>query len=196
MREKVVGDVLSELASSVDEHGSLVAVAPADWIICFVPGLQRQWWHRLVTSRHKHVFAMRAVSGDNWLLVEPWWTRLMITVLSPADALKFLNWGATGDMLRVRESIPGRASQLRGWSNCAVLTAYVLGRPSWAWSPSGLYNELLRDRETRPVTLDRLVQTHAALARCQRLSATAPVTAARRQAVPLPPEGPLSPALP
>ena len=41
---KVVSDVPPDLANSLDENGSLVTVDPADWIVCFVPGLQRQWW--------------------------------------------------------------------------------------------------------------------------------------------------------
>jgi hypothetical protein len=59
LRPKVVGDVPPDLANNIDEDGSLVTVDPADWIVCFVPGLRRQWWHRFVHNRHKHVFAMR-----------------------------------------------------------------------------------------------------------------------------------------
>ena len=153
----VVGDVPPCLANMIDENGSPVTVDPVDWFICFVPGLQRQWWHRFVHHKHKHVFAIRPTSTGSWLLVEPWWTRMMVTVLPPADAVKFLQWGATGDILRVREAIPGRASQLRGWSNCAVLTAFVLGRSSRAWTPHGLYRELLREGETRHVNVEQLL---------------------------------------
>lgn len=156
-RLKVVSDDLPGLTIRVDENGSPVKVDPVDWFICFVPGLQRQWWHRLVHRRHTHVFAMRPTSAGNWLLVEPWWTRMMVTVLPPADAVKFLQWGAMGDVLRVREAIPGRASQLRGWSNCAVLTSFVLGRPSWSWTPHGLYRELLRETDTRRVNVEQLL---------------------------------------
>jgi len=154
---KVVDDVPSDLANSADEHGSLVTVDPVDWIICFVPGLKRQWWHRFVHHKHKHVFAMRPTNTGSWLLVEPWWTRMMVTILPPADAVKFLRWGGTGDILRVRESVPGRASQLRGWSNCAVLSAFLLGRSSWAWTPHGLYRQLLREKSTRRGNVKQLL---------------------------------------
>lgn len=170
MHTHVVRDDLSDLAKCVDECGSLVTVDPVDWIVCFVPGLQRQWWHRLVRHKHKHVFAMRPVSVGKWLLVEPWWTRLMITILSPADAIRFLRWGATGDMLKVRESVPGKASQMRGWSNCAVLTAFLLGRTSWAWTPNGLYRELLRDEATRRVNAEQLLVDQFATVASQHLS--------------------------
>ncbi len=153
----VVCDVPPDLANIIDMHGSLVTVAPADWIICFVPGLRRQWWHRFVNHRHKHVFAMRPTSTGSWLLVEPWWTRMMVTILPPADAVKFLRWGATGDILRVREAVPGKASQIRGWSNCAVLSAFLLGRSSWAWTPHGLYRELLRETSTRIENVEKLL---------------------------------------
>jgi hypothetical protein len=156
-RLKMVGEGLPGLTIKVDENGSPVKVDPVDWFICFVPGLQRQWWHRFVHRKHTHVFAMRPTSEGNWLLVEPWWSRMMVTVLPPADAVKFLQWGAMGDVLRVREAIPGNASQLRGWSNCAVLTSFVLGRPSWTWTPHGLYRELLREKDTRRVNVAQLL---------------------------------------
>ncbi len=31
-----------DLSHSVDQNGSLVTVPPAEWLICFVPGLQKQ----------------------------------------------------------------------------------------------------------------------------------------------------------
>ena len=147
--QQVVSGVPADLANSADENGSLVTLAPVEWIICFVPGLQAQWWHRFVFSKHKHVFAMRPTNTGSWILVEPWWSRMMVTVLPPADAVKFLRWGGTGDILRVREAVPGHASQVRGWSNCAVLTAFVLGRRSFTWTPHGLYRQLLREKDTR-----------------------------------------------
>jgi hypothetical protein len=172
-------DNLSDLAKCVDQCGSLVTVDPVDWIVCFVPGLQRQWWHRLVRHKHKHVFAMRPLGVGNWLLVEPWWTRLMITILPPADATRFLRWGATGDMLQVRECVPGKASQIRGWSNCAVLTAFLLGRPSWAWTPNGLYRELLRDEATRRVNAEQLLVDQFATVASRHLSDSVTMGAGR-----------------
>lgn len=156
-REKAISGVAPDLTTSIDENGSLVTQGPADWIICFVPGLQRQWWHRFVDRRHTHVFAMRPTNTGGWLLVEPWWSRMMVTILPPADAVKFLRWGGAGDILRVREAIPGTASQFRGWSNCAVLAAFVLGRSSWTWTPHGLYRQLLRETATRRESVERLL---------------------------------------
>jgi len=155
--QQVVTDVPADLANSADENGSLVTLAPVEWIICFVPGLQAQWWHRFVFSKHKHVFAMRPTNTGSWILVEPWWSRMMVTVLPPADAVKFLRWGGTGDILRVREAVPGHASQVRGWSNCAVLTAFVLGRRSFTWTPHGLYRQLLREKDTRREGVENLL---------------------------------------
>ncbi|BAI99112.1 hypothetical protein Sj15T_31950 [Sphingobium sp. TA15] len=157
LHQKAVPGVPRDLANSIDENGSLVTVPPVDWIVCFVPGLQSQWWHRFVLSKHKHVYAMRPTSTGSWLLVEPWWTRMMVTILPPADAVKFLRWGGTGDILRVREAVPGHASQLRGWSNCAVLTAFVLGRRSWTWTPHGLFRRLLRETSTRRENVEDLL---------------------------------------
>jgi AefR-like transcriptional repressor, C-terminal domain len=157
---KVVNDVPLDLVNGTDRNGSLVTVDPVDWIICFVPGLKRQWWHRFVHPCHKHVFAMRPINTGSWLLVEPWWTRMMVTILPPADAVKFLRWGGTGDILRVREAVPGDANQIRGWSNCAVLIAFVLGRSSRTWTPHGLYLELLREKGTQRQDVEQLLVDH------------------------------------
>lgn len=119
--------VPDDLLLSMDENGSLVTVPPAEWIVCFVPGLKKQWWHKFVNGRHKHCYAMRPTGTGSWVLVEPWWTRLMVTVLPSTDAVRFLRWGAAGDMLRITEAVPGKGNQLRGWSNCAVLMSFLLG---------------------------------------------------------------------
>lgn len=133
-----------------DEHGSPVSLEPADWLVFFVPGLQRQWWHPFAHERHKHCFVMRR-GGTGYLLVEPWWRRMMISTLTAAQARKFLIWGARGDVLLVRENIPGAGSQVRGWMTCAALTSYLLGRNYCVWTPHGLYRRLLREQGVRRV---------------------------------------------
>ncbi|HEX5476357.1 MAG TPA: TetR/AcrR family transcriptional regulator C-terminal domain-containing protein [Burkholderiales bacterium] len=153
----VVPGVPVDLSHSVDQYGSLVTVPPAEWLICFVPGLQKQWWHRFVNAKHKHVFAMRPTDTASWILVEPWWTRLMVTLLPSADAVKFLRWGASGDILRVREAVPGRGNQARGWSNCAVLSSFVLGRASHTWTPHGLYRQLCREKDVKHENVEELI---------------------------------------
>jgi hypothetical protein len=137
--------LLAELSSQIDAYGTLVTMEPADWLVCFVPGLKPEWWHRFAHTKHQHVFAVRPAKAGNWLLVESWKHRLHVQVLELTEVQKFFRWAALGDVLRVREHVPGLAWQARGWSNCAVLTALVLGRRSWSWTPHGLYEELLRE---------------------------------------------------
>lgn len=144
----------------VDADGSPVTLPEAEWLICFVPGLRQQWWHRFAHARHKHVFAIRRLENGSWLLVEPWWTRLMVNVLTFEQALKFLRWGDSGHILKVRESIPGRGTQMRGWSNCAVLMAFLLGRSYWTWTPDGLYRRLVADAGVQSVDLLPLLVEH------------------------------------
>jgi hypothetical protein len=136
---------LAKLAGQIDAYGTLVTLEPADWFVCFVPGLKREWWHRLAHPKHQHVFAVRPARAGTWLLVESWKHRLHVQVLDSTEIQQFLRWGSLGDVLRVREHVPGRAWQARGWSNCAVLTALILGRRSWSWTPHGLYRQLLRE---------------------------------------------------
>ncbi|PNG59912.1 hypothetical protein WDL1CHR_04477 [Variovorax sp. WDL1] len=152
--------VPDELAIEIDANGSPVTIQEAHWFICFVPGLQRQWWHPFANPRHKHVFALRMIDDHTWLLVEPWWTRLMVNVLTLDEAVKFLRWGAAGDILQVREAIPGRGSQVRGWSNCTVLVSFLLGRSYWTWTPHGLFRRLKADPGVKSVDLSRFLREH------------------------------------
>jgi hypothetical protein len=99
----------------------------------------------LVNKRHKHVFAMRPAGKGEWTLFEPWWHRLMTATITLEQARKFLLWGARGDVLLVREAIPGVGGQVRGWMTCAALASYLLGRSYWVWTPHGLYKLLLRE---------------------------------------------------
>lgn len=150
-----VGIVSDDLATEVDCHGSPVSIPAADWLVCFVPGLQKQWWHRFANRRHQHVFAIRMLADGSWLLVESWWTRMLVSVLTLDEALKFLRWGAAGDILQVREAVPGRGNQLRGWSNCAVMMAFMLGRAYRTWTPHGLYRRLLAEQGVHAIDLMR-----------------------------------------
>jgi len=142
----------------IDKDGSPVTLEPGSWFVCFVPGLQKQWWHRFVNKRHKHVFAMRPVGPGEWTLFEPWWHRLLTATITSEQARKFLVWGARGDVLLVREAIPGRGSQVRGWMTCAALSSYLLGRPYWVWTPHGLYKLLLREPHVCQVDVSVLLK--------------------------------------
>jgi transcriptional repressor AefR-like protein len=152
--------VPDELAIEIDQDGSPVSMAPVEWFVCFVPGLQKQWWHRFTDPRHKHVFALRMVSDDHWILFEPWWTRIMNTMLTLDEAVKFLRWGGIGSVLRVKELIPGDGSQTRGWANCAVLVSLLLGRSYWTWTPHGLYQALSRERDVEEIDVPEFLESH------------------------------------
>lgn len=130
---------------ALNPDGSLVQLEAGSWFVCFVPGIEKQWWHPFVHRTHKHVFAIRPIGHDEWTVFEPWWTRLLTATIGTAQAMRFLQWGAEGDVLLVRESIPGHGSQLRGWMNCAALATYLLGRPYRVWTPHGLYRRLLKE---------------------------------------------------
>lgn len=146
----------------IDANGCPVTLEAAEWLVCFVPGLQKQWWHGLVNAKHKHVFAMRMVDENTWLIMEPWWTRNMVNVLSFDQAVKYLRWAATGDIIKVREAIPGRGSQTRGWSNCAVMVSFLLGRRYRTWSPHGLYKRLKAEQDAQIVDVSRLLVDYCA----------------------------------
>lgn len=142
----------------VDKDGSPVTLEPGSWFVCFVPGLAKQWWHPFVNKLHKHVFAMRPAGRGEWTLFEPWWHRLLTATITTEAAKKFLIWGARGDVLLVREAIPGHGSQVRGWMNCAALSSYLLGRAYWVWTPHGLYKRLLREPNVCHVDVSALLR--------------------------------------
>jgi len=166
------GRDLEAIELEIDEHGSPVTLEAGGWYVCFVPGLKKQWWHRFVHNKHKHVFAMRPAGNGEWTLFEPWWHRLLTATITAEQARKFLLWGARGDVLHVREAIPGHGSQIRGWMTCAALAAYLLGRKYWVWTPHGLYKLLLHEPNVCRVDVSRLVKLHAAkLAEASRVIA-------------------------
>lgn len=151
-REPVLDDIV------LDEHGSPIHLSPERWIIGFVPGLKPQWWHRLAHPTHKHVFGLKTTDGVHWTLFEPWWTRIMVSTVSAEKAVKFLHWAARGDALSVKEEIPGRASQVRLWMNCAALMSFLLGRPYRVWTPNGLFRRLSAEVDTVPLDVNEIIR--------------------------------------
>lgn len=98
------------------------------------------------------------VGQDQWVIYESWWNRIMVTTLGIDEAVKFLRWGATGSILKVRERIPGDGSQARGWANCAVQISLMLGRPYWTWTPHGLYRRLAAEPGVETVDLAKFLE--------------------------------------
>jgi hypothetical protein len=127
------------------EPVSLLQREPGEWIVCFVPAIDRQWWHRYLPSKMKHCYALKPEGVDRWLIFEPWWSRLLLAVATDEEAKVFLAWGRRGKMLRVREHVPGRSSQMRVWMSCAALVAHLLGRNYWVWTPKQLYERLRKE---------------------------------------------------
>lgn len=144
----------------VDANGAPVTLDAKEWLVCFVPGLRPQWWHPFVHKAHKHVFALYPNEDSSWTLFEPWWSRLLVTTITTDQAIQFLRWAAMGDVLLVREAVPGRGSQMRGWANCAVLTAFLLGRCYRVWSPNALYRKLKRETDAKQIDLDTFLGRH------------------------------------
>lgn len=142
----------------LNPDGSLVRLEPGSWFVCFVPGIEREWWHPFAHHLHKHTLALRPEHDDCWTLFEPWWTRLEVAMVTTRQARKYLLWGSEGDVLLAREAVPGRGGQVRGWMNCAALVAYLLGRPYWVWTPHRLYRRMIRESGMCPVDASRLLE--------------------------------------
>jgi hypothetical protein len=151
------GSTVTYTELTVDHNGSPVSFEEADWLIYFVPGLVEHWWHPFVHEAHQHVFAIRRAGRDRWTLFDPWRHRLLTATITTEQARQFLLWGARGDVLLARESIPGRGSQVRGWMTCAALVSYLLGRPYWVWTPHRLFKLLLREPNVSRVDVSALL---------------------------------------
>lgn len=143
----------------LNPDGSLVLLEPGSWFVCFVPPIDKQWWHPFLHRVHKHVFALRPALDGDWTVFEPWWTRLMVATITPLQAVKFLRWGAMGDVLLVKEGVPGGSSQIRGMMTCAALAAHMLGRTYFVWTPHQLYKRLLREPTVCRVDVSVLLET-------------------------------------
>jgi hypothetical protein len=147
---------------SVDENGAPVTFEAARWLVCFVPGLRGQFWHRFVHKTHKHVLMLKPNPDGTWTLFEPWWTRLLVRTISTDQAVRFLTWAAMGDALLVEEDVPGRGNQFRGWANCVSLAVFVLGRAYCVWSPHSLFKRLRSEQRTQIIDVADFVDRYFA----------------------------------
>lgn len=127
------------------------------WIVGFVPPTDRRFWHKLCHRKHKHAFAIKREGPNRWTLFEPWWTRLWVQTVDDAKAIQFLTWARRGDALKVKEYVPGKSSQLRGWMSCAALISHLLGRSYRVWTPHQLYRRLLREPGVERVDLIAMI---------------------------------------
>lgn len=139
-------------------EGGIVPFPANLWYVGFVPALDRRLWHSLVHPRHTHCFALRP-AGREWLVIEPWWARAPLNIISTAQASRFFLWAEQGDMLLAREETPGRSSQLRGVMTCAALLAHMLGRPYHVITPNALFHRLDREPDTLRIDAARYRST-------------------------------------
>ncbi len=151
-------DIVRSEPLKLHSDGSLVALEPGSWFVCFVPPIDCQWWHPFLHRVHKHVFALRPEPNGAWTVFEPWWTRLLTATITSDQARKFLCWGARGDVLLVREAIPGASSQLRGMMTCGALVSHLLGRRYMVWTPHQLYRILRKEPNVCHVDVSALLR--------------------------------------
>jgi hypothetical protein len=90
---------LEEVKLSLNPDGTLIRLEPGSWFVCFVPAITKEWWHGLLHPKHTHVFAIRPERDGTWTVFEPSWTRLLVATITTEQAIKFLIWGAKGDVL-------------------------------------------------------------------------------------------------
>ena len=138
--------------------GSLVLIEPRSWFVCFVPPIDKQWWHPFFHRIHKHVFALRLERNGERTIFEPWWTRILVATITTHQALKFLRWGRMGDVLLLREDVPGHSGQVRGWMSCGALVAHMLGRTYCVWTPHQLYRRLIREPHVCRIDVSALLK--------------------------------------
>jgi hypothetical protein len=151
--------VTTELKLNPD--GSIIDLAPAFWLVCVVPPIEPQWWHRFVHRQHKHCFAIKEEANGLWTIFEPWWTRVLLATITPSQAKTYLTWAARGDVFLVKAAVPGNSSQLRGMLTCGALVAHMLGRTDFVWTPHQLYKKLVADPSVKKVDLAAVLERRA-----------------------------------
>jgi hypothetical protein len=150
----------------LNPDGSIIELAPAHWLVCIVPPIEIQWWHRFVHRHHKHCFAIKREPNGLWTLFEPWWTRVLLASITTPQAAQYLTWATHGDVFLVKAEIPGKSSQLRGMMTCGALIAHMLGRTDMVWTPHQLYKRLVVDPNVESVpknTLQAIIQGSSSL---------------------------------
>jgi hypothetical protein len=141
----------------LNPDGSIIDLASAYWLVCIVPPIEIQWWHRFVHHHHKHCFAIKQEPNGLWTLFEPWWTRVLLASITTPQAIKYLTWAAQGDVFLVKADIPGKSSQLRGMLTCGALIAHMLGRTDFVWTPHQLYRKLISDKAVTRVDIQKVL---------------------------------------
>ena len=159
---RTVAQAGSALGREADEDGSPATIEAGIWFVCLLPGIRKQWWHPLVNKTHKDAFAMRPERDGRWNFFEPWWHRPLATSLSLEHARKFLLLAVAGEVVAVREHVPGSGSQVGGWTTCAGLVSCLFGRPYWVWTPHRFHRLPLRELSVCRVDVLALLNLGAA----------------------------------
>jgi AhpD family alkylhydroperoxidase len=84
--------------------------------------------------------------------------------------------GETTARLTALVAVPGYGSQVRGWSNCAVLIGFLLGRPYLTWTPHGLYRRLSGESGVRSIDLAQWLAKHVRVVAVRNAIQACPVT--------------------
>ena len=119
---------------------------PGIWHVAFysLPDAPPAWWERFSPFGFRHVLAFGfSVYSDRWMVYDVTRDRTIIMALHAAD---FTPWLAGlpehRRILRLPLAVEPRASKLRLGFWCTRAVAHLLGIPSRALRPHGLYREL------------------------------------------------------
>lgn len=123
------------------------AIEPSEWFVVFHTKAMNRVFSALACGRFKHVSALGYCAGFKaWLLFDPQWSGLRITLHSH-DAMRkfFADYSRGCAVVKIARSTDAMRLSSRLGFYCVPAIKQLLGLRSGALRPSALYRQLLRN---------------------------------------------------
>lgn len=116
----------------------------SEWFVAFGDWGTNLAWHRLCRRGFRHVLAFGYEPRANvWLVVDAAFEATLIRVLPDPSGLVDALWAVDARILRCRVEGKGQRRP-RVFATCVTMIGHLIGLPSCAVFPHGLYRMLIR----------------------------------------------------
>lgn len=140
----------------IETDANPVGVIPV-WHVVFRESQTRTFWNLFTVPGYRHVAAY-GYSADNdvWIVIDPGLTMMAVQVLSQNELTHWVGSHAsrTSAILRMKSDVSAHFTSRFGHS-CVFAVKQLLGLPSGAFTPQGLFREM-RKHGAEDVFLGRL----------------------------------------
>lgn len=123
----------------------------AAWNVVFLAGPREAWWDGLTDPRFRHVCAFGYdPHNDSWIIVDPRRSHMQV---SPVDDAGLGAWLAEARprITDIRQAEVRNAERRWPWAGfwCVAIVKQLIGSNSGAFTPHGLWRELVREQAPR-----------------------------------------------